>query len=39
MKSGGSMKLLLIGVGAVVAYSQFGPMGIILVGVLMAIMG
>lgn len=34
MNKGGSGKLLLIGIGAVFAYSQFGPMGLILLGVL-----
>ena len=34
---GGTMKLVLIGLGAMVLYSNFGPMGIILLGVVLAL--
>ncbi len=31
----GSMKLLLVGAGAIIAFSQFGPIGIIVLGVVL----
>lgn len=38
MKSLGSTKLLLIGLGAILAYSHFGPMGLIALGVIAMLM-
>ncbi len=31
----GTGKLILVGVGAALAYSHFGPMGLVIVGVIM----
>lgn len=39
MRGSGSMKLLVIGVGCAIAYSQFGPIGCIFVGILLMMFG
>ena len=36
---GGSGKLLLVGLGALLAYSYYGPVGVIVVGVILMLMG
>ena len=33
--SGGMMKLIIIGLGAMLLYSNFGPLGLIALGVIM----
>ena len=37
MKFDGTVKILIVGVGAAAAYAMFGPIGVIVIGVLLMV--